>query len=450
MEYPFVNVAGLKISALTKDRVLDVIRDRLHQKRSTWITTVYSEFLYRSLRDKKLRSLLNSADLQLPDGIAILWASWLLLQVPSRISNRLVKIVSVLYYQWLGFYYILFSPNSLAVRLFEKIVGADFFWDLVRLASEEKKSVYFLGGYGDTPKLIADLALQKYPNLIVDGFSNAGPNDLHAVDEIKKRQPDFLFVAFGPIKQEEWIARYRGQFGAAVCIGLGGTFDYAVGKRKTPPRFIRASGLEWLYRFVTQPHRFFRILEGTFGLMLVLLRYQVFMSYPYRQNVVAIVVNEKREVFVGKRNTKPTSSFWAGQRAPAQLLNYWQFPQGGIDAGESVESGAIRELKEETSIKEAELLFISSYQNRYTWEHSYRMVLSNPLPFKGQHQSIAYFYYQSDGKSLLIDQHEFIDYTWVPFTQLETVLHPERQTLLKIIEMDMERLDKELKVRLSK
>jgi N-acetylglucosaminyldiphosphoundecaprenol N-acetyl-beta-D-mannosaminyltransferase len=450
MEYPFVNVAGLKITALTKNRIVEIIRRRLHEGKPTWLTTVYSEFLYRSLKDKKVRSLLNQADLQLPDGIAILWASWLLLHPPRVLQSRLYKIVAALYAQWLGFYYILFNQKPLTVRLPEKIVGADFFWDLVNVAAQEKQSVYFLGGFGDTPKLVADLASHKYPDLHIAGFNNKDAEDPSVIDDIRKANPDFLFVAYGPVRQEEWIARYRGKLGAKLYIGLGGTFDYAVGKKKSPPQFIRSFGLEWFYRFITQPHRFFRILEGTFGLMRLLLRYQVFMSYPYRQNVVAVVVNEKKEVFVGKRNTKPTSAFWAGQRAPAQLINYWQFPQGGIDKDESIEAAAVRELKEETSISQAQLLFTSSYQNGYTWEHPYRMVLFNPLPFKGQRQSVVYFYYQNNDQPLTIDQHEFIDYAWVPFNQLETVLHPERQNLLKIVELDLSELDKHLQTRLPK
>ena len=41
---------------------------------------------------------------------------------------------------------------------------------------------------------------------------------------------------------------------------------------------------------------------------------------------------------------------WLGKRAGKQVDYVWQFPQGGMDAGESPEFGALRELREETGI----------------------------------------------------------------------------------------------------
>jgi putative (di)nucleoside polyphosphate hydrolase len=56
----------------------------------------------------------------------------------------------------------------------------------------------------------------------------------------------------------------------------------------------------------------------------------------YRRNAGVVVVNGHGLVFAGQR---------ADRSAPA-----WQMPQGGIDAGESVEQAALRELEEETGI----------------------------------------------------------------------------------------------------
>ena len=63
---------------------------------------------------------------------------------------------------------------------------------------------------------------------------------------------------------------------------------------------------------------------------------------PLRNGVGIIVLNEENKVFVAKRidNQK----------------NFWQMPQGGVDKGEDYLTAAYRELEEETSIKNVDLI----------------------------------------------------------------------------------------------
>ena len=58
-------------------------------------------------------------------------------------------------------------------------------------------------------------------------------------------------------------------------------------------------------------------------------------SLPYRDNVGIMLVNEDNRVFVGQRRDNHQEA--------------WQMPQGGIDPGETPETAALRELKEELS-----------------------------------------------------------------------------------------------------
>ena len=57
---------------------------------------------------------------------------------------------------------------------------------------------------------------------------------------------------------------------------------------------------------------------------------------PYRAGVGVMLINDRREVFVGQRLDS--------------TLEAWQMPQGGLDEGEAPEEGALRELEEETGI----------------------------------------------------------------------------------------------------
>jgi|TARA_B110000881_G_C18184972_1_gene321945 putative (di)nucleoside polyphosphate hydrolase len=63
---------------------------------------------------------------------------------------------------------------------------------------------------------------------------------------------------------------------------------------------------------------------------------------PLRIGVGIVVLNSKNQVFVGKRKDNP--------------FNNWQMPQGGVDLDEPLLIAMKRELKEETSIKNIEVL----------------------------------------------------------------------------------------------
>ena len=66
------------------------------------------------------------------------------------------------------------------------------------------------------------------------------------------------------------------------------------------------------------------------------------IDLPLRSGVGIVVLNKDNKVFVAKRidNQK----------------NFWQMPQGGVDEGEDHLTAAYRELKEETSINNVELI----------------------------------------------------------------------------------------------
>ena len=73
---------------------------------------------------------------------------------------------------------------------------------------------------------------------------------------------------------------------------------------------------------------------------------------PLRIGVGIILLNNKNEVFVGKRIDNPGV--------------FWQMPQGGVDNNEKFSDAALRELNEETNIKSVEI--IKEIENWYTYE----------------------------------------------------------------------------------
>ncbi len=83
---------------------------------------------------------------------------------------------------------------------------------------------------------------------------------------------DLLFVAFGHIKQEKWIANNLEKIPVKVMMGVGGAFDYLSGNVLRAPKWVRSLGLEWLFRLVLQPWRIKRQLSLFMFLWLIIVR----------------------------------------------------------------------------------------------------------------------------------------------------------------------------------
>lgn len=414
-----IDIAGLKVDAITKEQFFVQLEKRIEQGQQTFVTTPYSEFLYNALRDREVMTLLNSSDIAVPDGVGILWAEYFLGQPLTR-QNYWLKIIQA----WLQVIFtgaqILLRPKKLYQTFPEKIVGADLLWDIAKFAQTKNCSIFLAGGFGDTPQLLKTLLEQRYPGLQIVGASNASPDDPDLQQEIIVAQPDFVLAAFGPIRQERWIARHLKVWPVKMAIGLGGSFDYAVGKKLHPPKFIRAAGLEWLYRLATQPTRAKRIYQASWGLILSLVRYKVLSSMPLRRNGSIVVVNKSHQVLVCRRAEAPVRA------SRKELHNYWQFPQGGLGKGESIADGAARELREETGIHSATILGVSQFTNSYSWQNSQRNLLRRRHKYSGQEQQTVFFLFTGDDSEIQLDPRELIDYQWVPMDEVTKILAQER------------------------
>ena len=142
---------------------------------------------------------------------------------------------------------------------------------------------------------------------------------------------------------------------------------------------------------------------------------------PFRIGVGIIVLNNKNQVFVGKRKDNPG--------------NNWQMPQGGIDKGEDFISAMKRELMEETSIKNIKIL--------KELEHLYQYDLPKNLvgiiwkgKFRGQKQKwfITRFLGEDTEINLKTKHPEFIEWKWIEPEKLpELIVYFKKEIYLSLV-----------------
>ncbi|MFI3241374.1 MAG: RNA pyrophosphohydrolase [Alphaproteobacteria bacterium] len=120
------------------------------------------------------------------------------------------------------------------------------------------------------------------------------------------------------------------------------------------------------------------------------------MISEYRKNVAIVIFNKEKKVLMCER---------------IDFENQWQFPQGGIDEGETPQTAAIRELFEETSIKSAKLIYTTSDCISY----DFPLDVQQKFQSKGQEQywSLFYFTGNDDEINLKTKQPEFKSYKWI-------------------------------------
>tara|TARA_B100000963_G_scaffold348866_1_gene357102 strand:+ start:2000 stop:2470 length:471 start_codon:yes stop_codon:yes gene_type:complete len=130
---------------------------------------------------------------------------------------------------------------------------------------------------------------------------------------------------------------------------------------------------------------------------------------PMRSGVGVIILNNKNEVFVGKRKDNP--------------IDKWQMPQGGIDKGEDYLSAMKRELYEETSIKNIEVL--TEIKGFFEYELPNNLIgIIWKGKFRGQKQKwfIAKFTGNEEEINLRTKNPEFIEWKWIPPEKLPDVI----------------------------
>ncbi|WP_027094279.1 WecB/TagA/CpsF family glycosyltransferase [Cohnella thermotolerans] len=226
--YPTVSLYGVPFSKMDMRATVDYLIRAIENRQPHRVVTGNPIMLMTGLADPAYQRILETADLVVPDGAGVVWA-----------ARRLKQPVA------------------------ERVAGFDLMHELLKEGDKRGWSVYLLG----TTKDILDAAhanlARQYPGVRFvgkrDGYFK-DEDDAEVVADIRRANPDMLFVARSVANQEPWIAKHQKELAVPVMMGVGGSFDVISGKLKRAPAFFRKFGLEWFYRLLQEPKRFKRML----------------------------------------------------------------------------------------------------------------------------------------------------------------------------------------------
>ena len=132
-------------------------------------------------------------------------------------------------------------------------------------------------------------------------------------------------------------------------------------------------------------------------------------NLPLRIGVGIVVLNSKNKVFVGKRKDNP--------------FDKWQMPQGGVDFNESLLQAMRRELLEETSIKNIEVLKEFEQWLEYELPENLISKIWNGK-YRGQKQKWFVVKFLGDDNEININTKnaEFMEWKWVDIDLLPDLI----------------------------
>lgn len=225
-----VRILGVDIDNINIDEAGEITKKLVEtsNKSCKMIVAPNVEFIMTAQKDKEFYNILKKANLATPDSIGVM------------IGGKLQK-----------------KPFK------ERIPGQAYFRKVLEVGEKEGWTFYLLGGKGDVPKLATENIKKIYPKLNVVGYHEGffeEDSEETVIKQINELKPNVLFVAMGAPIQEKWIAKNQSELKVDVAAGQGGTFDYEAGKIKRAPVIFQKMGIEWLWRLILQPSRFFRMI----------------------------------------------------------------------------------------------------------------------------------------------------------------------------------------------
>ena len=238
-------VLGLPFDVVTISGATDAVNIAIDQQQRCFLTTPNLNFVIQAQSDDAFFDSVVESDLSVADGMPLIWVA-----------------------------------KILGVPLVERVAGSTLFDQLSKQQnSSEKIKVFFFGGQEGVAEIAHRQLNASSPAMVSCGFYDPG---FVSVDEmssgniialINEANPDFLVVALGAKKGQQWIQHNRGRLNVPVISHLGAVINFVAGSVERAPILWQRFGLEWLWRIRQEPSLWRRYLfDGMAFLKLLVIK----------------------------------------------------------------------------------------------------------------------------------------------------------------------------------
>ena len=141
----------------------------------------------------------------------------------------------------------------------------------------------------------------------------------------------------------------------------------------------------------------------------------------YRRCVGMLILNNNKEILVGKRLDHPSG--------------FWQMPQGGIDEKENPKEAVWREMMEEVGTNKAKLIKVSNQWINYDIPSETLKTLPWGHIYKGQTQKWFAFQFTGEDNDINVgtENPEFSEWKWTKINSIINEIVPFKRNVYSII-----------------
>jgi N-acetylglucosaminyldiphosphoundecaprenol N-acetyl-beta-D-mannosaminyltransferase len=229
VEQPRFQVLGVRVDAVQISDVVTRLRSWIEDRESNtrFVAVTGMHGIAESRQNSHFRTILNAADLVVPDGMPLVW---------------------------LG--------RSKGYPLRRRVYGPELMETFCSVSGNAYRHFFYGGQPGVAEKLAK--VLQERHGICIAGVYTPPFRPLTEAEEkelaalVQESSPDVLWVGLSTPKQEKWMYEHRYRLNVPVMLGVGAAFDMNSGSSRRAPRWMRENGLEWLYRLSSNPRRLWK------------------------------------------------------------------------------------------------------------------------------------------------------------------------------------------------
>jgi N-acetylglucosaminyldiphosphoundecaprenol N-acetyl-beta-D-mannosaminyltransferase len=232
---PAIRTCGIRIDCIDLDEAVaqtiaqaSALRSNRDEQRGVAVHLCNAWTLAYGLKDPAHADRVDSGDLNLPDGMPLVWLGK---RFGLPISNRV------------------YGPDLMSQTL-----------DQGRISGLRH---YLYGTTEETLSQLQERLETRFPGAQIVG-SEAPPfrpstriEEQSLAARIRDTQADVVWIGLGTPQQDELVHRLRPEV-PAVLIPVGAAFDFLAGNKSQAPKWMQQRGLEWLFRLCSEPKRLWR------------------------------------------------------------------------------------------------------------------------------------------------------------------------------------------------
>lgn len=225
---PYIDILGVKIWSINIESFINHLKDNICKNRNLIVTATGAHGLIESLRYPLFRNVLETAYINLPDGMPLTWIG-----------------------------------RAKGAKQMSRCYGPDVFRELISATATTRITHFFCGGKdGIAQKLVVHcdktLGNSNVVGWLTPPFSSVEEYDYKNIaKEIMKTNPNIVWIGLSTPKQEVFAYHLSKHLKVDYIITVGAAFDFHTGMVSQAPQIMQNMGMEWFYRLLMEPKRLF-------------------------------------------------------------------------------------------------------------------------------------------------------------------------------------------------